>query len=258
MPQPTFARGLKMTSKIIATPAFLASPRTLKQPKLQVLRAHTQRGVTLLELMVGIVIGLLVVAVAMSALMVSRGISGTVSDASSIQQQAAYAMRVIGQQLRQAGSIRLNLDPGLVVTESAYLAPVAFESKAVASGTNLSFDPTTDTLTGTATPVALTAGYRRYAEPVFINTAVQSLSRNCLGSDASNDEILRSTFTLDGKELKCAGNAAAAQAIVQNVANFQVRYLLQDNSPSAHPPSCALMPPVWAPIGHRYKRSRSA
>ncbi|MBS0291029.1 MAG: prepilin-type N-terminal cleavage/methylation domain-containing protein, partial [Proteobacteria bacterium] len=67
-----------------------------------------QRGVSLIELMVGVAIGLLVVAVAMGALMVSRGISGTVSDASSIQQQAAYAMRVVGLQMRQAGSLYLN------------------------------------------------------------------------------------------------------------------------------------------------------
>ena len=60
---------------------------------------HAQRGVTLIELMVGITIGLLTVAVAMGALMVSRGISGTVNDASNIQQQAAYAMRVIGLQV---------------------------------------------------------------------------------------------------------------------------------------------------------------
>ena len=53
--------------------------------------------------MVGIAIGLLVVAVAMGALMVSRGISGTVSDASAIQQQGAYAMRTLGMQLRQGG-----------------------------------------------------------------------------------------------------------------------------------------------------------
>lgn len=61
--------------------------------------------------MVGMAIGLLVVAVAMGALMVSRGISGTVSDASGIQQQGAYILRVIGQQLRQTGLLYLNPDP---------------------------------------------------------------------------------------------------------------------------------------------------
>ena len=100
---------------------------------------QTQRGVTLIELMVGITIGLLTVAVAMGALMVSRGISGTVSDASTIQQQAAYAMRVIGLQLRQAGSLRLNLDPGTSATESNYLIPAAFEAAIAASGSDPGF-----------------------------------------------------------------------------------------------------------------------
>ncbi len=48
-----------------------------------------QQGVTLIELMVGIALGLMVIAVAMVALMTSRSISGTVSDASAMQQQAA-------------------------------------------------------------------------------------------------------------------------------------------------------------------------
>ena len=79
---------------------------------------QTQRGVTLIELMVGITIGLLTVAVAMGALMIARGIWGTVSDAGTIRQQAAYAMGVIGLQLRQAGSLRLNVDPGSSATET--------------------------------------------------------------------------------------------------------------------------------------------
>ena len=70
---------------------------------------NKQSGVTLIELMVGIAIGLLTIAVAMGAIMVSRGVSGTISDATQIQQQASYAFRVIGQQLRQAASIKLNL-----------------------------------------------------------------------------------------------------------------------------------------------------
>jgi len=88
----------------------------------------TQLGVTLIEMMVGISIGLLVVAAAMGALMVSRSISGTVSDASAIQQQAGYAMRVIGNQLRQAGSLYLNPNPTNAASENVLTAPVAFEA----------------------------------------------------------------------------------------------------------------------------------
>ena len=91
---------------IPATSAYLANPGIARRPGARAANSPwTQRGVTLVELMVGIAIGLLVVAVATSALMVSRGISGTVSDASGLHQQAAHAMRVIGQQVRQAGSL---------------------------------------------------------------------------------------------------------------------------------------------------------
>ncbi|MBS0494784.1 MAG: PilW family protein [Proteobacteria bacterium] len=244
-----------MSSK--ATAIHAADPDSHHQ-RLQVSRASrpaAQRGVTLLELMVGVAIGLLVVAVAMGALMVSRSVSGTVSDASSIQQQAAYAMRLFGQQLRQAGSLRLNLNPGTVVTADLYMAPVVFETKAtlVSQPTPLStpaslynFDATNpqQIISGTAAPVTLVVGYRRYTEPTFISATDQSPSRNCLGgpADTSNHERLESTFWLNSKnELRCAGNPATAvsspptdtegQPLLQYVANFQVRYLVQTNTP---------------------------
>ena len=206
---------------------------------------HAQRGVTLIELMVGIAIGLLVVAVAMGAMMVSRGVTGTVSDASGIQQQGAYAMRLFGQQLRQAGSLRLNRNPGTVVAAELYLAPVAFETNATSATPLYSFDATKSEqiISGTAAPVTLVVGYRRYTEPTFINATDVSPSRNCLGgpADSSNHERLESTFWVSSKnELRCAGNPNPAlaspptdtdgQPVLQNVANFQVRYLVQNNT----------------------------
>jgi len=216
---------------------YLSPARTpgqkLKKPP--ALCRHTHRGVTLIELMVGIVLGLLIVAVAMGALIVSRGVSGTVSDASNIQQQASYAMRVIGQQLRQAGSLRLNLDPGIVTTPAPYMAPVAFETTvAPFAGTMESFKPATHTLSGTASPVGLTTGFRRFTEAVLTSASAQTISRNCRGGpdESSTDGRVESIFQLNGNELRCSGNGAASQAVVQNVANFQVRYLLQDTTTS--------------------------
>uniref|UniRef100_UPI0030F7DDA8 prepilin-type N-terminal cleavage/methylation domain-containing protein n=1 Tax=uncultured Acidovorax sp. TaxID=158751 RepID=UPI0030F7DDA8 len=193
---------------------------------------HAERGVTLVELLVGLAIGLVVIGVAMGALMVSRGVTGTVSDASSMHQQAAYAMRVIGTQLRQAGSLRLNLEPGTTAIESRYLSPVAFEAITPASGTAKGFTPQTDTISGTETPPSITTGYRRYAEPVFTSASAQTLVRNCVGgpSDTNLDERVENVFSLSGSQLMCSGNGAAAQPVVQNVANFIVRYRLQDNA----------------------------
>ena len=196
--------------------------------------AHSQRGITLVELMVGIAVGLLVVAVATSALMVSRGVSGTVSDASNIQQQAAYGMRLIGGQLRQAGSLRLNRNSTNAPSANELLAPVAFERKSEGSTNptfNFSLDQPTTVFSGTAN--SLTVGFQRYADPVFTDAVAQTLARNCVGGPGdtgipATHQLVQSVFQVNtNNELVCSGNGLAAQAVLQNVANFQVRYLRQ-------------------------------
>lgn len=193
-----------------------------------------QSGVTLIELMVGLAIGLLVVAVAMGALMVSRGISGTVSDASGIQQQGAYILRVLSQQLRQTGSLYLNPDP-VGGNSTDVLSPVAFEIMARASDVTQSFRQE-DTLVGGDNTV--TTRFRRYQDNVFLADNATSttigtdfLARNCVGApgNSSTDQRVESIFTFDSttNELQCGGNGTAAQPIAQNVAQFQVTYMVQ-------------------------------
>lgn len=228
-----------MKSKTIAASACCISPKRqkhVKAPSRRQNRLHGQHGVGLIELMIGITIGLLTVAVALGALMVSRGVSGTVSDSSQLQQQAAYAFRVISQQLRQAGSLRLNPAPektlgGNVTIDIA--DPVAFETKV------LGFDPATDTLSGKDAPgtgeFKLTMGYRNYTESLYTSATEQSLQRNCLGETNSN-ALIQSRFVLDTtlNRLRCAGSGAA-EPFAENVANFQVRYLLQDPTTPGNP-----------------------
>lgn len=202
--------------------------RTLQQ------RAR-QQGVTLLELLVGIVIGLMTIAVAMGALIASRGVSSSVSDISQLQQQASYAFRVIGSQLRQAGSLRLNLAPAKNEGDPIdSIDPVAFET--AVDG----FNPATDSIFGINAPSAdeykLTVGYRNYTEQLFNKSASESMLRNCLGQTGS-DARVRSQFRFDAdtRELRCAGEDEA-KPLVKNVANFSVRYLHQtDPSPFGNP-----------------------
>lgn len=195
-------------------------------------RISTQRGFSLIELMVGITVGLITVAVGLGALISSRGVTGTIGDASQLQQQASYAFRVIGQQTRQAGSLRLNLAAQKLASATVDAAdPVAFETKTA------DFDPAAHTIQGKDTPgtneFKLAVGYRNYTE--VLNSAATGASqfRDCLGlQNASKPSLIQSQFVLDTTkgELVCAGSDGTKQSLIQNVADFQVRYLVQTDA----------------------------
>ncbi len=218
MPNPTSASGKKHAS----------------------LRLH-QDGATLIELLVGITIGLLTVAVGLGAVVISRGVSGTVSEASQMQQQAAYAFRVIGQQIRQAGSIRQE-----VVSTPA--APASGSSETVdTSWLKYTFDNparvfnrNTQTVLGSdsaaSTDYKLTLGYQNYVEPVGPASAASDKSpfRDCLGQNP-NINIIRSRFQLVGDELRCAGETGSPQAIIKGVTDFTVTYISQNSTFGANP-----------------------
>ena len=199
-------------SKNIANPADPSRKKRIKPHKNQI-------GLTLVELMIGLAIGLLVVAVATAALMGTRSVTGAVSDVSGIQQQAAYVMRTFGTQLRQAGSLYLDL--GLnAAGEGDIDAPTMFNLR---SSSESSITESNNNIT---------VRFTGYEEPSFVNNG--PISRNCLGVPGSipagTTETIESIFTLNNNTLLCSGNSANAQPIAGNVAEFQVRYLVQGDS----------------------------
>lgn len=190
--------------KKIAASAYPARDKEQKHLKFQA-------GLTLIELMIGLAVGLLVVAVATVSLLGSRSVTGAVSDISGIQQQAAYVMRTFGTQLRQAGSLYLDL--GLDADgEGEITSATAFQLRG-----------STDTAIAENNG-SVTIRFTGYEEPTFANAG--PISRNCLGAPGSipagTTASIESIFTLNGTDLRCND-----QPIAQNVAAFQVRYLLQ-------------------------------
>ena len=195
--------------KKIAASAYPARDKEQKHLKFQA-------GLTLIELMIGLAVGLLVVAVATVSLLGSRSVTGAVSDISGIQQQAAYVMRTFGTQLRQAGSLYLDL--GLDADGKGEItSATAFQLR----GNN---EQAINEDEGTG---AVTIRFTGYEEPTFANAG--PISRNCLGAPGSipagTTASIESIFTLNGTDLRCND-----QPIAQNVAAFQVRYLLQSNN----------------------------
>ena len=190
--------------KKIAASAYPARDKEQKHLKFQA-------GLTLIELMIGLAVGLLVVAVATVSLLGSRSVTGAVSDISGIQQQAAYVMRSFGTQLRQAGSLYLDL--GLDADGKGEIT----------SATAFQLRGSTDTAIAENNG-SVTIRFTGYEEPTFANAG--PISRNCLGAPGSipagTTASIESIFTLNGTDLRCND-----QPIAQNVAAFQVRYLLQ-------------------------------
>lgn len=166
-------------------------------------RQRRERGMTLLELLVGIAIGLLVIAAAIGTLAVSRGAAGTVSDVSQLQQQAAFALRVIGLQLRQAGA----LEPVQALPGSGRFGFNDFTGVSVAG---------TDGAAGA--PDTLTVGNQTSSLP--------SLQVDCVNSGLTGFANNPSTFAVNAaNQLTCEGRVVPnAQPVISNVADFQVSY----------------------------------
>ena len=169
--------------KKIAASAYPARDKEQKHLKFQA-------GLTLIELMIGLAVGLLVVAVATVSLLGSRSVTGAVSDISGIQQQAAYVMRTFGTQLRQAGSLYLDL--GLD----------AHGTGDIDSATTFQLRSSTEQAITENEDGAVTVRFTGYEEPTFADNG--PIARNCLGAPgdipAGTTETIESIFTLKGDD----------------------------------------------------------
>lgn len=186
-------------------------------------RKIKQQGASLIELMIGVAIGLVTIAVAMGSLVMSRGVSGTVSEISQLQQQSSHAFRVIGQQLRQAGSRQIDPDSSPFV--NAILVDLPSSYKSPISGSD---DAGDDEYT-------LTINYQNVDEMLAASEPgedpeVGNQIRNCLQENpgATSSPVLSSKIKMikSNNTLVCQGSGDP-QVLVRNVKDFSVKYLVQ-------------------------------
>lgn len=186
---------------------------------------HTlaQHGVSLVELMIGSAIGLLISAAALAALPMVRSLTSSVTELTQMQQQAAHAFRVIGQQLRQAGSRAL-----MPIESSSDIAQVDNQK----ASTLQAVLPIEGSDHPNASQYALTVRLQNFSDktyPANSNGSFPStlLLRNCLGENPSaSNAVLSSSFKLLNNNLVCAGTAAA-QVVIPDVTDLHIRYLLE-------------------------------
>lgn len=170
-------------------------------------RSH-QRGAGLIELMTGLVIGLMVALAALGTLVFLQTSAQVQGEAFRLQQRIDFAVQTIGVQLRQAGAIEL---------------------QAAQNGAAVSFSNAFDGHGGSGFPVIGDDGAR--GAPDTLRTSHQDGldTRDCLGNqpDASQAGIrVDSRFTLARGDLRCLGahRNTGNQTIVDRMEDFQVRY----------------------------------
>ena len=138
----------------------------------------------------------------------------------------------MGKQLRQAGSLKLSLSTQGNEDDADINDPVAFE---IATA---DFNPKTDTISGIENPkdnqFKLTTAYSNYSELIYSSNNKESLQRDCLGENGT-DTVIKNHFTLRDSNLVCAGVKNAPQPIANNVAEFEVLYLIQSSAAAGSP-----------------------
>lgn len=174
-----------------------------------------QRGISLIELMVGITIGMLVVLAATGTIVLNRVAGNTVSDTATVTSQASNVMRQLAFTLRQAGAFELQpTQPTATAAEQVFnLADPNSPIPAVISGLN---------------------GASTAADEVTVNFAnrAAAVTRDCLGNQTTNvNANIPNRFYIDAPKLMCEGlTGNAAQPMLQNIEDLQVLYLTESGA----------------------------
>ena len=195
-------------------------------------RARLQRGFSIVELMVGLTIGLFIVLAAVSSLVFTQATSSVVDDGARLQQKADAIFRNIGYHISQAGAIDLIPadDPGRVRFSISYPG-----FGVTASGVVANFAGTDG---ASNTPDTLSVSYEKTFDPDFPADRTRTISRDCLGNQPTGMQAnVNNVFSLDTStnDLMCLGAAAdtPAQSIANGVEDFQVLYGVQTGVPGA-------------------------
>jgi type IV pilus assembly protein PilW len=199
-------------------------------------RRHTpnvsQRGFSLMELMVGLTIGLLVVIAAMGSMVFTQTTSKVVGDSSRMQQKADMVFRNIGFHILQAGAINLAPQPNGVAFSTDYTG----------------FNSATTGLAGQMVSIHGLEGASNAPDTLRVSYQDNMLStattadqnqygvRDCLGIRPLPAFVnVDDSFYMTGSDLMCQGaSAAPAQSIADGVEDFQITYGVQTVSAGAN------------------------
>lgn len=169
-----------------------------------------QLGLTLVEIMVSLTIGLIVLAAIGSVYLGSRQTYRVQEDNARLQEAGRYALEVIGRSVRQAGAdAEMNFNPVTGTPEcnvAGVCVPVGPDGAAAIPNTLIT---------------------RFYAGREELNAGVWG-ARDCTGGFVASGilpaNVVTNTFDVNATNLRCTGGVGGAQALVSDIEDLQIIY----------------------------------
>lgn len=192
-------------------------------------------GASLIELMVGITIGLLVVIGAVGSLVFTQATTTVLADTAHLQQKADAIFSNLGMHLLQAGAVNMEWSNAGVKFSDNYTG--INTSSTGLPGQMLSIHGVEESSNFAE---ALRVSYQDNMRSTDDAATRQNLGvRDCLGNrPAVEFTNIDNEFFRSGTDLMCRGASAApneAQAIADGVEDFQVWYGIQSLDASGNP-----------------------
>jgi type IV pilus assembly protein PilW len=164
-----------------------------------------EAGLTLVEIMVSLTLGLIVLLAVGSIYINSRQTYRVQEDNARIQEAGKYALEVIGRSIRQAGA-------NAEITTNPVTVPVICTAPACTAIDNNGVAGATDTIRN-----------QFYAGREELNAGAW-ITRDCTGGVVASGTLITNIFDLNGTDLRCTGSVGGAQALISDVEDLQVVY----------------------------------
>jgi type IV pilus assembly protein PilW len=167
-----------------------------------------QRGLTLIELMVGLVLGLFVLA-GLLALFVGNKQTYRAQDAAAdLQANARFALEILNREARKAG-----YRAAFVTPAQAFPAVTGFAAGQVVAGTDSPSPRLSLRYQGSGTGTG------------------DGWMRDCLGANLAGGALATVALSVGGQDLQCSVNGGAAQPLLGGVQALRFTYGVDTSNP---------------------------
>jgi type IV pilus assembly protein PilW len=176
-----------------------------------------ERGLSLIDVLVGLAVGLLVALAALGTMVSTRLTTSALDDSVRLQQRADDLFQNIGLQVAQAGAIEL-------IDNGANTGQVSF------SGAFTGYDPAVTLANGPIFAIHGIEDAGGSTDTLRISNEGKGSRRNCLGH-LPNETRIDSEYSVTDGSLRCMGMGTnGPQPLAEGVEAFQVRYGVQTAS----------------------------